>query len=133
MGAMFPFLQSPGTALDYHGLSNIMVSVFAMTSANSLRTLGCILSGPLALCTFRVLRWSQTWSYSVRDLAVPVLLYIHLRGSQKFVEYLSLLLIYCHPFASLAHWGSTLSLTYEILCQLLNSTFGWYKICFSVT
>jgi len=62
MGTMFPFFQSPGTSPDCHNLSNIVESDMAMTSGNSLRTLGSILSGPIDLCMFRFLRWSQIWS-----------------------------------------------------------------------
>jgi len=61
MGSIFPFLQSPGTSPDYHDFSNIMGSVLATTSGSSLRTLGCISSGPIDFCMFRFLRWSQTW------------------------------------------------------------------------
>jgi len=57
------------------------------------------------------------FSYSGRDFAppVPILWSIHLRGVgrevdskdgvKKVDEYLSLLLIHCHQFASLVHWG----------------------------
>jgi len=50
---MFPFFQSLGTSPDCHDLWNIMESGLAMTSANSLRTLGCISSGPtdLRMCS----------------------------------------------------------------------------------
>jgi len=58
MGKMFPIFQSTGTLPDYHDLSNIMESGLATTSANSLRTLGCISSGPTDLSTFRFSRWS---------------------------------------------------------------------------
>ncbi|XP_053908173.1 olfactory receptor 14A16-like [Cuculus canorus] len=45
----FPFFQSPGTSPDCHGFSAIMESGLATTSANSLRTLGCISSRPIDL------------------------------------------------------------------------------------
>ncbi|KAK4812332.1 hypothetical protein QYF61_017109 [Mycteria americana] len=53
---------SPGTSPDCHGISNIMERGLATRAANSLRTLGCISSGPidlrlkLAKCTLRRLR-----------------------------------------------------------------------------
>jgi len=62
MGTIFPFFQSPGASPDCHDRSNIMESGLATTSANSLRTLGCILAAPIDLCMYRLLRWSQTWS-----------------------------------------------------------------------
>jgi len=40
----------------------MMESDLATTSANSLRTLGCIWSAPMDLCIFKFLRCSQTWS-----------------------------------------------------------------------
>lgn len=43
-----------------HNFSNIMGSVLAITSANSLRTPGHNCSFPMGLCRFRFLRWSQT-------------------------------------------------------------------------
>ncbi|KAK4807049.1 hypothetical protein QYF61_018390 [Mycteria americana] len=42
-------VQSPRTSPDCHDFSNIMESGLAATSANSLRTLGCISSGPIDL------------------------------------------------------------------------------------
>jgi len=43
-----------------------------MTSANSLRTLGCISPGPIDLCTFRFLRWSRAWSSITLGRALPL-------------------------------------------------------------
>jgi len=43
-----------------------------MTSVNSLRTLGCNSSGHIDLCTFRFLRWSQTWSSLTVGGAFPL-------------------------------------------------------------
>ncbi|KAK4810922.1 hypothetical protein QYF61_013330 [Mycteria americana] len=43
-------VQSPGTSPNCHDFSNIMESGLATTSANSLRTLGCMSSGPIDLC-----------------------------------------------------------------------------------
>lgn len=57
--------KSPGTSPDCQDFSNIMESGVAAASANSLRTLGCILSGPRDLCTFWFLKRSQTWSSHV--------------------------------------------------------------------
>jgi len=57
MGTMFPFSHSPGTSPDSHDLSNIMESGLGTASASSLRTPGCISSGPTDLCMFRFLRW----------------------------------------------------------------------------
>ncbi|XP_071301782.1 DNA primase large subunit isoform X3 [Agelaius tricolor] len=45
MGTMFAFFLAPGT-FDCHDLSDITGSGLATTSSKSLRTLGCILSGP---------------------------------------------------------------------------------------
>lgn len=52
-------LFSPITEDFCHHFSNIMESVLAITSANSLRTLGQIYSFPMDLCGLRSLRWSQ--------------------------------------------------------------------------
>jgi len=57
-GGMFPYFQSPGTSPDCLDLSNMMERVLAMTSASTLRTLGCISSGPVDLCMFRFHRWT---------------------------------------------------------------------------
>ena len=62
MGTMFPPFQSPGTSPDCRDFLNIRKSDLATTSAHSLRTPGCILSGPINVCMFRVLRWSRIWS-----------------------------------------------------------------------
>ena len=59
---MFPFFQSLGTSSDCHDFSNIMESGLATTSPSSLRTLGCISSGPMDFCTFGFCRRSRTWS-----------------------------------------------------------------------
>jgi len=64
MEVMLPLLQSVGNFPDYHDLSNMMESVLATSSiqTSSLRTRGCISSGPTDLCTFRFLRQFQTCS-----------------------------------------------------------------------
>jgi len=62
MGVMLPLLQSVGSSPDHHELSNMMESGLATSSASSLRTHGCISSGPMDLCTFKFLRKSQNWS-----------------------------------------------------------------------
>ena len=59
---MLSLLQSLGTSPDCHNLSNMVESGLATLSASSLRTRGCISSGPMDLCTFRFLRQSRTWS-----------------------------------------------------------------------
>lgn len=53
-------VQSLGI-LDCHSFSSMMYSGLGTSSDTSLRTLGCILSGHMDLCTFMLLR-SQTWS-----------------------------------------------------------------------
>lgn len=45
----------------YAGEESGLVTVFA----NSLRTLGDVSSGPMGLCKFRFLKWSQIWSSPV--------------------------------------------------------------------
>jgi len=62
MGMVLPFFQSPGTSPDCHDFSNTIEGGLAVMWANSLRTLGCISSGPTDLWMFGFLRWSQTWS-----------------------------------------------------------------------
>jgi len=44
----------------------------AMTSASSLRTLGCIFSGPIDLGMFRFLSWSRAWSSVIVGRALPL-------------------------------------------------------------
>ena len=65
---MFPFFRSPGTSSDLHDFPDIMESGLATTSASSLRTLGCIPSGPRDLWMFRFLRWSWTRSSLTLEL-----------------------------------------------------------------
>jgi len=48
-----------------------MASGLAMTSANDLRTSGCISSGPIDLCIFRFLRWSRTSSSFIVGGTLP--------------------------------------------------------------
>lgn len=48
MGVKFPFFRSLGPSPDCHGFWSMMESSLATTSASSLRTLGCISSGPSA-------------------------------------------------------------------------------------
>lgn len=50
-----------GTLLGSHDFSNMLDSVLA-TSASSFRAYGCMSSGPMDLCIFRVLRCSWAWS-----------------------------------------------------------------------
>ena len=45
-GSMFPFFPSTGTLSDSYDFSNMMENGSATTSASSLRTLGCMSSGP---------------------------------------------------------------------------------------
>ncbi|GAB0190261.1 mitochondrial enolase superfamily member 1 [Grus japonensis] len=54
------FTMSVGTLPYCQDFSNMMESGLATSSASSLKTRGCISSGPLDLCTFRFLRWSRT-------------------------------------------------------------------------
>lgn len=84
--------------LEYHG------EWPGNDTVNSLRTLGCILSGPIDLWMLRFLRWSQTW-FSLRHVAPSATFYSpftpQLWGREaaregwgkKFSEHLSLLLI----------------------------------------
>ncbi|KAK4811014.1 hypothetical protein QYF61_015718 [Mycteria americana] len=51
----FAQVQSVGTSPDCHNFSNMMDSGLATSSTSSLRTRGCISSGPMDLCTFRAL------------------------------------------------------------------------------
>jgi len=60
MSAMLPFFQLPGTSSDCHDFLSVIEKDMATKSANSLRTLGCISSGPIDLGIFRFLRWLQT-------------------------------------------------------------------------
>ena len=115
MGAIFPFFQSPGSSPDCHDFSHIMESGLPTTSANSLRMLGCIFSGPVDLCQVPQVVTNLIFSYSGRDFAspVPVMQSIHSRGvgreaasedwGKKVIEYLSLALVHCYQSASLAH------------------------------
>ena len=114
---MFPFFQSLGTSPDCHDFSNIMESGLATTSASSLRTLGCIASGPMDFCTFRFCRRSRTWSSLTAGGILPSWspsCHLSTREgwgerlpvkteAKKVVEYLSFLLICCCQFADLAH------------------------------
>lgn len=50
---MFPLFQSVGASLDCHGYSDMMSSGMATSSAISLWTLRCILSGPMDLFSFK--------------------------------------------------------------------------------
>jgi len=72
MGTIFPFFQSPGTSPDCHDFSDTMESSLAIASANSLRTLGCLSSGPIDLHMCRFLRWSRenwklVWKETAKD------------------------------------------------------------------
>lgn len=83
---MFPFFQSPGASSDCHDFSNVE-SGSATASASSLRTLGCIFSGPIYSCIFRFLlakelcflytgaeiseQWRCLWSRQGRQLIWP--------------------------------------------------------------
>ncbi|XP_053932032.1 ras-related protein Rab-33A isoform X2 [Cuculus canorus] len=55
-------IKSVGTSPDCHDFSKMMDSGLATSSTSSLRTCGCISSGPVALCPARFLRCSCTWS-----------------------------------------------------------------------
>ncbi|KAK4825808.1 hypothetical protein QYF61_002413 [Mycteria americana] len=67
--------HSPGTSPDCHDFSNIMESGLATTSANSFRTLGCISSGPIDLCMFRLLRTANsTGAWSLQPRLPPILM-----------------------------------------------------------
>lgn len=48
MGVMLPFFQSPVISLNSHDFSNLIDSRLVTPSANSLRTPGCVSSGPLS-------------------------------------------------------------------------------------
>ena len=71
MGTIFPFFQSLGTLPGCRDLSNAMESGLATPSASSLRTVGCISSGPTDLCMFRFLTWPQTSSSLTVGVALP--------------------------------------------------------------
>ena len=64
--------QSLGTFPDCCDFSIMMEGGLATTSANSLRTLGCILSGPMDFCMFRFLRWSRTRFSLTMGRALPL-------------------------------------------------------------
>ena len=57
MGESCAFLQSSGTEADIKEVLDMQVSIGAMVSAVSRRSLGEIPSGPPALCGFNFLRW----------------------------------------------------------------------------
>lgn len=61
MRAMFSLSQSLATSPDYYNFLNIMDCDLTTSSTSSIRTHGCILSGPMDLCTSRFLRWSQSY------------------------------------------------------------------------
>lgn len=57
---------------DSCDLLNTMEHGTAITSASCLRTLGCMLSGPIDLYTFRLFRWSHSlFCYSGREFCSP--------------------------------------------------------------
>ena len=118
MGTMFPLLQSPMTLPDCHEFSSMMESGLPMTSDNSLRTLGCILSGPSDVCMFRFLRWSWTWLSLTVGRAFPLWTPscnpLNGEGAKRgaaseewvkeVADYLSLLFICWFEVAILVHW-----------------------------
>lgn len=62
LDGMFPLFQSTGTSPNCCSFSNMEDSGLETSSSSSLRTHRCISSGPISLCTFRLLRCSWTWS-----------------------------------------------------------------------
>ena len=68
MGVIFPLFQSVGTSPDCHDLWNMMDSGLATSSTSSLRIHGWISSGPIDLCTFMFLKWSQICSSPTADI-----------------------------------------------------------------
>ena len=80
---MFPFSQLPGTSPDCHDFSNITEEGLATTSASSLRTLGCILSGMYVQVPQVVTNLIFTYSERVFAPPVPVLQSTDSRGVGK--------------------------------------------------
>lgn len=105
MGAVFPFLQSPGTSLDCHGFSNITGNGLASTSANFRGTLGRLSSGATdghkcdlllqweALCSPVCLPCSPS-TQEMWEEGFPVD-----NEAKKGFEYLGLLVIHCYQFS----------------------------------
>lgn len=56
MGVMFLFFQPLRTVSDSHDFSDLMESGWATTSASSFKILECMLSGPMDLYTFSLMR-----------------------------------------------------------------------------
>lgn len=79
---MLPLFQSPGISHDCHDFSNTMKSGFVTTSANSLRTPGCISSCPMDLCISSSGGPDQIFIYSGSNFvpSVPILLSTHSRA-----------------------------------------------------
>ena len=112
--AMLPFSQSPGTSSDCRDFSNIIESGLAITSANSLRTPGCISLEPIHLWMLKLLKWSGTWfclqqegcsspvlSYQIKRLRAlwwAVWQAVIREDWGKKVKYLSFLLVCCYLF-----------------------------------
>lgn len=57
----FWFFFSFPVSGNLSGMSNMMDTGLATCTASSLRTCVWVLSGPMDLCTFIFLKWSQTW------------------------------------------------------------------------
>jgi len=71
MGTISPFFYSPRFSADCHGLSNFMESDSATTSTSSLRTLGCILLGPIDIyIQVSHVVTNLVFCYSGRDFAL---------------------------------------------------------------
>lgn len=106
MGVIFPFLPSLRPSPACRDFSNVMDSGLATTSASYFRIHEFISSGPMDLCTFRFLNWSQTWSSPTvggssffQSLTLPSvaqsmrmeLLTVRTEAKKKVFKYLSLL------------------------------------------
>jgi len=126
-----------------------MGSDLVTISADSLRTLGCISSGPIDMCMFRILRWLRTSSFLTVGGALP--LWSHSCSpstgevweerlpvkteAKNVVEYLSLLLVRCYQSCSLGGYTffnlpllvdipvEALIIILSILCQI------WLQTC----
>ncbi|XP_031953022.1 uncharacterized protein LOC116438291 [Corvus moneduloides] len=91
--------QSPGTSPDCQDFSNTTESSLATTTANSLRTLGCIPSGPADSCEEG--NWSPWYGRCCSILAVQEFL---LRSRNA-------------PLPNSLHKGQGLMAIFEIICE----------------
>lgn len=110
MRFMFLLFQLVWTSPDHHDLKNYG-SGLAISSTSSLRSCGCISSGPLDLCTFSILNWSQIWSFPRVDdssfsHSLPAFAFPGVAWSlacedwgKTVVAYLSLLLVPSNQFS----------------------------------